>query len=263
MIGAIAGDVIGSSYEFFRIKSKDFPLFDDRRFFTDDSVLTVAVADVILHGGSYAERFQHYYRKYPDRGYGGFFHQWAQSPEPRPYGSFGNGSAMRVSPVGYAFDDLATVLAEAKGSAEVTHNHPEGIKGAQAIAAAIFLARCARSKDDIRSYVEQTFGYDLAQSLDVIRPGYEFDETCQGTVPAALLAFLESSDFEDAVRNAVSLGGDSDTLACITGGVAEAFYGGVPLSIKEQTLARLDPDLRCITEEFAARFGSSGSGRGM
>ncbi|HEX7285978.1 MAG TPA: ADP-ribosylglycohydrolase family protein [Candidatus Angelobacter sp.] len=257
MIGAIAGDVIGSIYEFDGIKSKDFPLFDDRCSFTDDSVLTVAVADVIMHGGTYAKRFQHYYRQYPGRGYGGFFHGWAELPEPRPYGSFGNGSAMRVSPVGFAFGDLATVLAEAKRSAEVTHNHPEGIKGAQATAAAIFLARTGNSKDDIRSYVEHAFGYDLGQSLDALRPGYEFNETCQGTVPAALLSFLEASDFEDAVRNAISLGGDADTLACIAGGIAEAFYGGVPLPIKEQTLSRLDSALRSITEEFAARFRSA------
>ncbi len=253
MIGAIAGDIIGSTYEFAAIKTKKFPLFDERSFFTDDSVLTIAVADMILHGGSYADLFRDYSRRYPGRSYGLRFRKWVESDQPKPYGSFGNGSAMRVSPIGFAFDDLATVLAEAKRSAEVTHDHPEGIKGAQAIAAAVYLARSKASKIEIRAYIERTFAYDLSGSLDDIRPDYPFDETCQGTVPAALLSFLESHDFEDAVRNAVSLGGDSDTLACIAGGVAQAWYG-IPSVIEQEALRRLDPELRSIAEKFAAKF---------
>jgi ADP-ribosylglycohydrolase len=255
VIGAIAGDIIGSIYERYGIKTKDFPLFDWRCHFTDDTVLTVAVADVIMHGGSYVERFRDYYRRYPDAGYGGSFHAWARSSQPSPYASFGNGSAMRVSPIGFAFHDLEAVLDEAKRSAEVTHDHPEGIKGAQAIAAAIFLARTKSSKEEIRSFIERTFGYDLSGDIESIRPEYKFDVTCQGTVPAALIAFLDGADFEDSVRNAVSLGGDSDTLACIAGSVAEAYYGGVPPFISQEALSRLDPQLRKMTEEFS-RFVS-------
>jgi ADP-ribosylglycohydrolase len=261
MIGAIAGDIIGSTYEFASIKTKDFPLFDERSFFTDDSVLTVAVAYMILHGGSYVELFRDYCRRYPGRSYGLRFHKWAESDNPTPYQSYGNGSAMRVSPIGFAFDDLDTVLAEAKRSAEVTHDHPEGIKGAQAIAAAIYLARTKSSKGEIHSYIERTFKYDLSGSLDGVRPDYMFDETCQGTVPAALLSFLESNDFEDAVRNAVSLGGDSDTLACIAGSVAEAYYG-IPPFIEQEALRRLDPELRSIVEKFAAKFRRQIDGAG-
>jgi ADP-ribosylglycohydrolase len=172
-----------------------------------------------------------------------------------PYQSYGNGSAMLVSPIGFAFDDLKTVLAEAKRSAEVTHDHPEGIKGAQAIAAAIYLARTKSTKEEIRSYIERTFEYDLSGSLEAIRADFLFDETCQGTVPAALLSFLDSIDFEDAVRNAVSLGGDSDTLACIAGSVAQAYYG-IPSFIEQEALRRLDPELRIIVEEFTAKFSA-------
>jgi ADP-ribosylglycohydrolase len=254
MLGAIAGDIIGSIYEFEPIKRKDFPLFDEDCFFTDDTVLTIAVADVVLHGGSYTDQFLIYYRQYPDAGYGGYFHKWALSEDPKPYGSYGNGSAMRVSPVGFAFDDLTTVLAEAKRSAEVTHDHPEGIKGAQAVAAAILLARKGIDKAGLRSYLEQTFGYDLSRSVDAIRPEYYFDETCQGTVPAALISVLNSNSFEDAIRNAISLGGDSDTLACIAGSIAEAFYGGIPPSIEHEALRRLSPDLKSVTCEFRAKF---------
>src|ERR1700693_981986 len=253
LIGAIAGDIIGSIYEAFPIKSKTFPLFDRRSRFTDDSVLTVAVAEVIVHGGGYVQQFRDFYHRYPDRGYGGGFHVWAQSNEPKPYGSYGNGSAMRVSPIGFAFDDLESVLAEAKRSAEVTHDHPEGIKGAQATAAAIYLARRKTSKEKIRSYIEHTFDYDLSQSLDAIRPSYEFDVTCQGTVPMAIRSFLEADDFEDAIRNAVSLGGDSDTLACIAGGVAEAYYG-VPSFIEKEVLDRLEPELIRVAKKFEATF---------
>lgn len=256
MLGAIAGDMIGSTYEFNNCRTKEFPLFTDQSCFTDDSILTVAVADVLLQGGSYTEAFKRYYRQYPNPcgSYGVRFQQWASSDDPAPYSSWGNGSAMRVSPVGFAFDDLETVLREAAATATVTHNHPEGIKGAQATAAAIFLGRTGSSKVDIQSYIEATFGYDLRRSLDDIRPTYQFNESCQGTVPEAMIAFLAASDFEDALRNAVSLGGDSDTLTCITGGMAEAFYGGVPEAIAAQVYSRLDLPLRHITETFRHRF---------
>jgi ADP-ribosylglycohydrolase len=254
MIGAIAGDIIGSIYEHHRIKTKEFPLFGRLCHFTDDTVLTVAVADVLLKGESYSDRFRQYYRRYEQAAYGASFQHWALSREPKPYGSFGNGSAMRVSPIGFAFDDLGTVLSEAKRSAEVTHDHPEGIKGAQAAAAAVFLARLHTPKDEIRSYLEREFAYDLSRRLDEIRPEYQFDLTCQGTVPAALRSFLEASDFEDAIRNAVSLGGDSDTLACIAGGIAGAYYG-VPAHIATETRSRLDDALRGVVLRFEHRFG--------
>jgi len=250
MIGAIAGDIIGSVYEFDGIKAKEFPLFIESSRFTDDTVLTIAVADVLLGGGDYAETFREYYARYPDCGYGGRFHQWARSTDMGPYNSFGNGSAMRVSPVGWYFDDLESVLSEAKRSARVTHNHPEGIKGAQAIAASIFMARHGESKDAIRDYVTRSFGYDLNRTVDDIRPGYHFDVTCQGTVPEALISFLDSADFEDCIRNAISLGGDADTLGCIAGSVAEAFYGEVPHHIHREVLHRLDPDLRSVVDVF-------------
>ncbi len=254
MLGAIAGDMIGSVYEFHNIKTKDFPLFDSKCFFTDDTVLTVAVADAILNGGEYVKNIKAYYYRYPDAGYGGMFRRWAKSNSMAAYNSWGNGSAMRVSAVGFAFDDLETVLAEAIQSAAVTHNHPEGIKGAQATAAAIFLARTGRTKQAIASYIETNFGYDLTQSIDEIRPNYQFNESCQETVPQAIVAFLESTDFEDAIRNAISLGGDSDTLACITGGIAQAFYGGVPETISNKVLKRLDPHLKSVTKAFISTY---------
>lgn len=250
MIGAIAGDIIGSVYEWDNIKTKEFELFHPECFFTDDTVLTIALADAILNGLDYASVMKSYYQKYPDAGYGGMFHRWAQSEESQPYNSWGNGAAMRISPVGFAFDTLEEVLAKARQYTEGTHNHPEGIKGAQAVAAAIFLARTGESKAEIKEYVTVTFGYDLSKSLDAIRPTYQFNESCQETVPQALTAFLESDDFEDAIRNAISLGGDSDTLACITGGISEAFYGGVPDLIIVRVMELLDDDLRTTTSAF-------------
>ncbi len=239
MLGAIAGDIIGSVYEGRPIKYKDFPLFSEYSTFTDDSVLTIAVAEAIISQVSYRDAVLEFGRRYPRAGYGGSFLRWLFSSNPSPYNSWGNGSAMRVSPVGFAFDDEKTVLEEAKKSAEITHNHPEGIKGAQATALAVFLARHGASKSAIRDRVEAQFGYDLSRTTDEIRPHYFFDVSCQGTVPAALIAFLDSTSFEDAVRNAVSLGGDSDTLACITGGMAEAFYGEIPLRVVAEVKARL------------------------
>ena len=256
MLGAIAGDMIGSVYEFENRRRKDFPLFTEATTFTDDTILSVAVADVLLHGSDYAKAFKSYYWRYPNPtgSYGARFHQWAAAPTTAPYNSWGNGSAMRVSPVGFASPSLESVLTEAEKTAIVTHNHPEGIKGAQATAVAIFLARQGRSKDDIRNFVTAKFGYDLQRTVDEIRPTYSFNESCQGTVPEAIVAFLDATDFEDAIRNAVSLGGDSDTLTCITGGIAEAFYGEVPDHIRQPVLERLDAPLRKIVEEFRDRY---------
>jgi ADP-ribosylglycohydrolase len=254
MLGAIAGDIIGSMYEKAALKSTLFPLFDTDSRFTDDTVLTVAVADWLLHGGELVDRLHDYFDAYPNAGYGGTFIRWAQMRMRQPYQSWGNGSAMRVSPVAWVSADLETVLARAKESAAVTHDHPEGIKGAQATAAAIFLARTGHDKAAIRQYVEGTFGYDLGEPLSEIRLRYRFDVTCQGSVPQSLIAFLEANNFEEAVRNAISLGGDADTMACIAGAVAEAFYGGVPEVVTRETLQRLDEPLRSVTEKFRARY---------
>lgn len=255
MLGAIAGDIIGSVHEYIGTKSTDFDLFVPESRFTDDTVLAVAVADCLLHGRDFVDAFHDYFDAYPNAGYGFRFFHWAAAGNRSPYNSYGNGSAMRVPAVGHAFDTLAEVLAHAARSAEVTHNHPEGVKGAQATAAAVFMARQGATKRDLRSSLEQMFRYDLSQSLDGLRPTYSFDESCQGTVPAALIAFLESDDYEDAVRKAISLGGDADTLACITGAVAEAHYGGVPSEIASRALAALDDRLRGVVMEFCQRYG--------
>ena len=254
MIGAIAGDIIGSVYEQYPIKTKDFPLFHPRCRFTDDTVLTIAVADAILRDGPYEQSIRELGRRYPGAGYGGTFIQWLFSDDPQPYNSWGNGSAMRVSPVGYVFSTEEDVLHEAKKTADMTHNHPEGIKGAQAVALAVFLARTGTHKEDIRTQISQHFGYDLDRTIDDIRPNYSFDISCQGTVPEALIAFFGSDSYEDAIRNAISLGGDSDTLACITGGIAEAYYQGVPDRIKEKVLEYLTPDLLEIVEVFCRKY---------
>jgi ADP-ribosylglycohydrolase len=254
MLGAIAGDVIGSVYEWDNISTTHLRLFGPGSRFTDDTVLTVAVADALLTDGDYAASFKAYHRRYPDAGYGGMFRDWARSGSSEPYGSFGNGSAMRVSPVGYAFATIGETLDEAARSAWVTHDHPEGIKGAQAVASAIFWARTGRSKDEIREAIRSDFGYPwLDEPLAEVRARNVWDATCPGSVPQAIAAFLHSRDFEDAVRTAVSLGGDSDTIACITGGIAEAYYGGVPPEIEAEVLARLDPPLRAVVESFRLR----------
>ncbi len=247
------------SYEFDRnnYKHKDFPLLSENSHFTDDTVMTLAVALGLIAGQGDAQKtfadvqheMRHWGRRYPHAGYGGMFRQWLRAEHPQPYGSFGNGSAMRVAAAGWLFDTLDKTLEMAKVTAEVTHNHPEGIKGAQATAAAIFLARTGHSKPEIKRYVEQTFGYDLSRTCDEIRPHYRHVETCQQTVPEAIIAFLESNSFEDALRNAVSLGGDSDTLACITGGIAEAFYG-MPPELQQETLKRLPEEMQAAYELF-------------
>ena len=254
MIGAMAGDLIGSVYEHDPIKTKDFPLFQARCRFTDDSVLTAAVADALLTGRSYRDAVRDWGRRYPRAGYGGTFFQWLFAADPQPYHSWGNGAAMRVSPVGWAFAAEAEVLRQARLSAAITHDHPEGIKGAQATALAVYLARTGAAKATIRARIQTQFGYDVTGTVAALRPGYPFDVSCQGTVPAALIAFLDADSYEDAVRNAVSLGGDSDTLACIAGGIAEAFYGGVPEAIRAEVRARLTPDLWAVVEAFEHRY---------
>jgi ADP-ribosylglycohydrolase len=253
-MGAIAGDIIGSVFEAQPIKTKSFPLFFPTSCYTDDTVLTVAVADCILSGKDYVSAFHQYVRAYPGAGFGGSFLRWALRGETEPYGSFGNGSAMRVSPIGFAFDSLEEVLEHAEKSARVTHDHPEGIRGAQATATAIWLARGAEEKSRVRAGIEERFGYDLGRRLEEIRPHYAFDVSCQGSVPESIIAFLESEDWEEAVRGAISLGGDADTMACIAGAIAEAYYGGVPREIREEAMARLDESLSGVTQEFCRCF---------
>ncbi len=268
MMGAIVGDVIGSVYENENVKTTDFPLFSRFSRFTDDSVLTVAIADAILNRTThrikyvedyrnrqiYALKLKEYGLRFPNAGYGQMFNDWVKSPSTRGYRSYGNGSAMRVSPVAYAFDTLEAVLHEAKLSAAVTHNHREGIKGAQAVASAIFLARTGHDKSHIQNFVQRRFGYNLSKSLDEIRPIYKFDSSCQGSVPQAIIAFLESSDFEDAIRKAISLGGDSDTIACITGSISEAYYKIIPDQMFDKTNLILDFGLQRIIQTFNERY---------
>lgn len=254
ILGAIAGDVIGSVFEWANIKTTRFDMFNPKCFFTDDSVLTIAVADAILNKKDFSRTIWEYGNKYTGRGYGGRFHGWLSNEDRKPYNSFGNGSAMRVSPVGFAFDDLDCVLEMAKKSAEVTHNHPEGIKGAQAVAAAIFLARTGKTKQQIKTYITGEFGYKLDFTIDEIRPHYEFNETCQDTVPEAIAAFLESTDYENAIRLAVSIGGDTDTIACITGGMAAAFYGEIPKEIADFVIDRLPEEFVEILNQFSEKF---------
>jgi ADP-ribosylglycohydrolase len=256
MYGAIAGDIIGAPYEGHHrgIKTEDFPLFSPHSRFTDDTVLTIAIADAILHHTDYAQSLYRYASRYPNAGYGHGFKSWLAQGDLKPYSSFGNGSAMRVSPVGWAFDSAETVLREAERSAAVTHNHPEGIKGAQAVALAIFLARSGSSKDAIRQAISGRFGYDLDRTLADIRPVYTFDTTCPGSVPESIIAFLESDGVEDAMRKAVSLGGDSDTMACIAGAIGEAFYGSVPVEIRDRVRGCLPGEFLEVVDAFRFKF---------
>ncbi|MFO7915011.1 MAG: ADP-ribosylglycohydrolase family protein [Candidatus Krumholzibacteriales bacterium] len=255
MIGAAAGDIIGSVYEFSPIKSKDFPLFSEKSRITDDTVLTMAVAHAINRGIPYGESIREIGNRYPESGYGGSFILWLMGMIDEPYYSWGNGSAMRVSPVGFAFDTPEEVLAEAEKSAEITHNHPEGIRGARATALAVFLAAAGEGKDEIEKKIEEESGYDLNRTVMDIRPEYRWEESCQKTVPEAIVCFLDSVSFEDAVRNAVSLGGDSDTLACITGSIAEAYYREIPAGILAGVRERFPDDLWEICREFYGKFG--------
>jgi ADP-ribosylglycohydrolase len=253
MHGAILGDMVGAPYEFdMGDKSKDFDMWNEDAHFTDDTVMTIAVADGILTAGINAgekeikekvvEKMQKWGEKYPAAGYGFRFAFWLMKKNPEPYGSYGNGSAMRVSSVGWLYDTLEETRQVARWTAEVTHNHPEGIKGAEATASVIFMARTGASKEEIKQYVIQEFGYDLSRSCDEIRPDYYHDESCQKTVPEAITAFLEGKDFEDVIRTAVSLGGDCDTLTCIAGAMAEAFYG-MPKEMLLETYKRLDGEM--------------------
>ena len=254
IIGAVIGDVIGSVFEWNNVKTTGFDLYSAKSDFTDDTVLTIAVADCILNKKDFAKTVWEYGRKYPGRGYGGRFRNWLQIDDLRPYSSFGNGSAMRVTPVGFAYNDMEKVLDVAKQTAEVTHNHPEGIKGAQATSAAIFLARQGKSKQEIKDFIISTFNYNLDFTLDQIRPTYTFDVTCQGSVPQAIEAFLESSDFENAIRLAISIGGDSDTIACITGGIASAYYKQIPTELLDFVVAKLPSEYIEIMNKFDAQY---------
>ena len=254
LIGAIAGDIIGSYYEFYPMKSTIFPLFNgSSSHFTDDTIMTVANADWLLTEDSLLGIMQDYGNRYHSS-YGSLFYQWLREDNPQPYNSWGNGSAMRVSPVGWAFDTLEETLDAAKRSAEVTHNHPEGIKGAQATAACIYLARTGKSKQKIKEYIETTFGYNLSRTCDEIRPTYYFNESCQSTVPESIIAFLESTDYENAIRLTISLGGDADTMGAITGGIAEAYYREIPLFIREEVLKRLSNEFIDIMQRFYETF---------
>ena len=271
MLGAIIGDMVGSVYEFDNIKTTSFPFFSERSTYTDDSIMTVAVADWLLTDNDHShesleEIMVRYANKYPCPmgGYGGGFEQWLFRPERLinyntgekagrrvPYNSWGNGSAMRVAAVGWKYDTLEETERVAELSASITHDHPEGVKGAQATAAAIFLARTGSTKQQIKEYIESRFGYDLSVHTDVIRRIYGWESSCQGTVPPAIRAFLDSEDYESAVRIAVSLGGDSDTLACITGGIAEAFYKYIPQEIIQKAATRVSQPLLKVLEAFA------------
>jgi ADP-ribosylglycohydrolase/predicted NUDIX family phosphoesterase len=263
LFGAIIGDIAGSHYEFLpareRCKSTDFDPFPPDATFTDDTILTVATADALLTGKSFADCYAHYGQQYPDASYGGRFIGWLQESGKHgagapPYNSLGNGSAMRVSPIGFAFDTLDATLDATRASAECTHNHPEGIKGAQATAAAIFWARTGHDKDFIRAELTRRFGYDLRRTVDEIRPHCRFDETCPVSVPEALCAFLDSRDYEDAIRLAISLGGDTDTQAAIAGSIAIAYYKTIPAEFLQEATARLDPRLLAVVNAFGEKF---------
>lgn len=274
MLGAIIGDIVGSIYEFANIKTKDFPLFGNGCYYTDDSILAIATADWLLHGGDVARYYFEYATKYrnPMGGYGSGFFNWVNEGEYgtglHPYYSCGNGSAMRIAPVGWLKSNIPFygekyIMKMAQVSAECTHNHPEGIKGAQATALCIYLARSGKSVSEIRKRIEKEFEYDLSLSVDKIRPRYSWQGldnvgnggTCQGSVPQAIICALEAADYEDAIRNAISIGGDSDTIGCIAGGIAEALFG-IPKDIREKGLSYLPQDLKSVVVEFESKFGS-------
>lgn len=256
MLGAVIGDIIGSPYEggMRAIKTTEFPLFSKNSEFTDDSILTLAIAQSLLRKSPYAKNIREFYFKYPEAGYGGRFIEWAKSRSTKPYGSYGNGSAMRVSPVAWVYSSMDSVLREAKKSSAVTHSHPEGIKGAESVAACIFLARQKKSKSEIQAFIEKNFGYSLKQSVGQIRQEYGYDSSAEGSVPHAIRCFLEADSFEEAVRLAVSLGGDSDTQAAIAGSIAEAAFG-IPEAIKKEGLKRLPKELNQIITRFQRKFG--------
>ena len=262
MYGAIIGDIVGSIYEFTGNKKKNIPLFSPYCEPTDDSVMTVAVAEVLLNltgvesedaiKWKFVEAMKSWGKRYPNAGYGGRFNAWLHSPLSGPYNSFGNGSAMRVSPCGWLYDDMETTRKMARLSAEVTHNHPEGIKGAESVAAAIFMARKGSTKEEIKEYIEREFGYDLGRTCAGIRPEYAFDVTCQGSVPESIIAFLDGKNYEDVVREAVSLGGDTDTQGAIAGSIAEAFYG-IPDEIIEKGKEFIPADMQEVISRFYSK----------
>ncbi len=272
MYGAIIGDIAGSSYEFSPTKEKDFMMFGPRSRVTDDSVMTVAVAEALLEMGdmngiipggmdakatetlrvAFAKSMKKWGRRYPDAGYGGRFYRWLKLEDYNAYNSFGNGSAMRVSPAGWVADTIEKTRYIAAVSSMATHDHPEGIKGAESVASAIFLARKGATKEEIRKYIEEEFGYGLGRTTEEIRPGYRFDVTCQGSVPEAIICFLEGEDYEDVIRTAVSLGGDADTQAAIAGSIAEAFYG-VPAWMKEEAKDFIPEDMQGVIDEFCGK----------
>jgi ADP-ribosylglycohydrolase len=257
MLGAILGDVIGSVFEGTGLKIREFPLLTAKNVYTDDTVLTVAVASAILDQSDYAECFRKFGRRHSGRGYGGYFERWLSDDLLGPYSSWGNGSAMRVCPVGWAYGSVEEVLGEAKRSADVTHNHPEGVRGAQAVALSVYLARRGAKKIEIRQEISTRFGYDLTRTADEIRSVYSFDVSCQGSVPESIICFLDSNDFESSVRLAISLGGDADTMACIAGGISEAYYGSLPKQ-EELAVRKLLPlDLLEVVDRFRTRFGFS------
>ena len=262
LMGAILGDIAGSIYEFDPHKSTDINLQDKRMDYTDDTIMTIAVADWILNDKRHTmnglvERMQQWGRRYPHPmgAYGNMFSQWLRSDNPMPYNSWGNGSAMRVSAVGFAFDTLEETMNVAKKCAEVTHDHPEGIKGAQATAVAIFMARTGSPKEVIRRYITDTFGYNLDRSCDDIRPTYGFDGSCQGTVPESIIAFLDSKEYEDALRLCISLGGDADTMGAITGAIAGAYYNKMPYALYEFGMEKLPKDIQNVVGLFNSKYG--------
>ena len=268
LMGAILGDIAGSIYEFDPHKSTDINIQDKRMDYTDDTIMTIAVADWILNDKLHTEkglveRMQQWGRRYPHPmgAYGNMFAQWLRTDNPKPYNSWGNGSAMRVSAVGFAFDTLEETMKVAKSCAEVTHNHPEGIKGAQATAAAIFMARTGSTKEEIRRFITDTFGYNLDRSCDDIRPTYGFDGSCQGTVPESIIAFLDSKDYEDALRLCISLGGDADTMGAITGAIAGAYYNKMSSALYEFGMEKLPKDMQNVVGLFNSKYGHSVSCR--
>lgn len=262
MLGAVIGDIIGSVYEGHNIKTTDFPLWSPNSAFTDDTVMTVAVAKALLETQendyedikqSIIKEMQYFGGKYPLAGYGFNFRQWLAAENPMPYNSWGNGSAMRVSSVGWLYPTLAETLAVAKLSAEVSHNHPLGVAGAQSVAAAIFLLRKGESREQVRDYITKTFGYNFKFTIEEIRPTYTFDISCQGSVPQAMTAFWEAQNFEDCIRKAVSIGGDSDTIAAIAGSMAEAYFA-IPQTMVTKALEYLDDELLTVYKEFLRRI---------
>ena len=250
MLGAIIGDICGSIYEFDCVKVDEFDLMTDGVNFTDDTVLTIAVADAVINNKDFGKTIKKYALDYPKRGYGFKFNKWIHSNTLKPYGSYGNGSAMRVSSIGFYCNSIDKVLEKAKQSAEVTHNHYEGIIGAQAVALSIFLARNNYTKTEIKIEIQNRFGYNLNRTIQDISKNYRFDETCQGSVPEAIIAFLESTDFESAIKNAILIKGDADTQACIAGAIAEAYYKKIPKYLKDKAYAIIPQDFQMIIDRF-------------